>query len=177
MSSTAVEIQGGTITGAGTLTANLTSQGTIAPGEAIGQIAVQGAISLLDDSRLVFELGGTTPITQYDVLTTTGAFTLGGALELRFANDFQNAVTSADTFTILTAGGALSSFFTNISSGQRLMTADGLGSFLVTANGQSVVLSSFLVPEPGSIGLILFGAGFSLTRRSRRSERPPSRSQ
>jgi hypothetical protein len=53
---------------------------------------------------------------------------LGGGLQLMLGGYIPS---SADTITILSAAGSLTGSFTNIATGQRLDTIDGIGSFLV----------------------------------------------
>ena len=53
-----------------------------------------------------------------------------------------------DTFNIVTAEETLTGAFSNVASGERLVTADGLGSFIVSyATGLSVVLSDFEIED------------------------------
>ncbi len=89
--------------------------------------------------------------------------TLDGTLKLSLANGFAPAF--SDTFTILTSNANLAGAFDNIVSGARLTTADGLSNFVVTYSGQSVVLSAFLVPEPGAGVLLAIGACIHLCWR------------
>ena len=76
------------------------------------------------------------------------------------------------SFIILetTSAGVLSGVFSNIASGQTLITTDGTASFLVTINSGvdgDVVLSDFqAVPEPGMLGVLGLG-GIMLMRRRR----------
>jgi cell division septation protein DedD len=139
-----------TIKGNGDILGNggtLTNNGTLAPGKSAGQLNVTGNLTLGSTSNLAMEVGGTTPATQYDVLNKSGALTLNGTLTLRFINSFTAA--ASDTFTIVTTQAALSGAFTNVASGQRLNTADGVGSFIVTYSGNNIVLSNFAItPTP-----------------------------
>jgi hypothetical protein len=74
----------------------------------------------------------------------------------------------ADVFTILTSPFPLSGQFENVASGQRLATMDGFGSFLVTYDGNSVVLSNFgPVPEPATFALLSSVAVLGALRRQK----------
>jgi len=97
-------------------------------------------------NRRSFEIGGTTPVTQYDLLNKADAaqLVLAGTLSVRLINGFTPA--TGDTFTIVTTQTALGGAFSNIASGQRLNNGDGTGSFIVTYSGNNVVLSSFQPP-------------------------------
>jgi hypothetical protein len=138
-----------TMTGNGDILVNggtFTNNGTIAPGITIGQINVYGSLVLGSTSKLSFDIGGTTPATQYDVLQEGNnvAVALNGTLAVRLANSFVPA--ASDIFTIFTTPAALTGAFSNVASGQRLNNADGSGSFIVTYSGNNVVLSSFQTP-------------------------------
>jgi hypothetical protein len=155
-----------TIKGNGDIFVNggaLTNNGTIAPGLSAGQLNVNGHLQLGSTSNLSFEIGGTTPATQYDVLNKADAtqLALAGTLSVRLINGF--TPTAGNTFTILTTQTAVSGAFSNVASGQRLSTADGSGSFIVTYSGNNVVLSSFQAggqptptptPRPGTLANI-----------------------
>ena len=124
----------------------LTNNGTIAPGLSAGRLNVTGSLLLGSTSNLSFEIGGTTPVTQYDLLNKADAaqLVLAGTLSVRLINGFTPA--TGDTFTIVTTQTALGGAFSNIASGQRLNNGDGTGSFIVTYSGNNVVLSSFQPP-------------------------------
>jgi hypothetical protein len=129
----------------------LTNNGIIAPGLSPGHLDYSGTLTLGSTSNLVFEIGGTTQVTDYDLLSKSdnAAQTLGGNLVVRLINGFTPA--STDTFTILTTQTTLQGAFSNIASGGQLATADGQGMFTVTYSGQNnVVLSNFVAVSPSS---------------------------
>jgi hypothetical protein len=129
----------------------LTNNGIITPGLSPGQLDYSGTLTLGSTSNLVFEIGGTTQVTQYDLLNKIdgAAQTLGGNLVVRLINNFTPA--SSDTFTILTTQTTLQGAFSNVASGGHLATADGHGIFTVTYSGQNnVVLSQFTPTAPTS---------------------------
>ena len=72
---------------------------------------------------------------------------LGGVLEIDMLSGFIPNPT--DTITILTTGGGIFGVFSNVTTGQRLLTADGMGSFVVnygagsTFNQNQIILSAF----------------------------------
>lgn len=165
----AVTFTSGVIGGGGTLTGNVTigaASGTIAtvlPGNSgTGQLNVTGNLSLLATSTLLFELGGTNRGSDYDFLSVSGSVTLSnGRLALMFANNFQNTVSPATTFTLIGAS-SLTGVFSNVANGARLATTDGYGSFLVNYTPTGLTLSNYQVtpvPEPSTWALLLAGLG------------------
>lgn len=138
---------GAKVTGNGTSQGSVSVvSGTIAPGNSAGQIQVNGDLTLEAGSTLDMEIGGT----AHDKLTQSGGTTtLGGTLTLQVIDNFECRLTSTDTFMVLTSDQPLAGSFTNVTSGARLATADGLGTFLVTYGSSSsspnaVVLSDFI---------------------------------
>jgi autotransporter-associated beta strand protein len=131
--------------------ATLTNNGTMAPGASAGQFNIGGNTQLNYPSTLSFEIGGTTPATQYDVLNKSdaGALTLNGKLIVALINGFTPQ--ASDSFTIVNTQAVLGGTFTNVKSGTRLNTSDGAGSFTVTYSGSSnVVLSNYGSPLAAS---------------------------
>jgi len=170
--STIVDIQGGTLSGNGTVSAaTVQSGGTIAAGLSAGQLDIVGDLTLLDSSIMSFELGGTSQGTQYDFISVSGDATFDGDLEILLIDSFENSISISDTFTILSGGNILGGF-DNIASGLRLDTADGFGSFLVNYAGNDLVLSEFAsstaVPEPSSVILLSLACGTLVIRRRTR---------
>jgi T5SS/PEP-CTERM-associated repeat protein len=164
--------------GTGIIQANLTLAGTLSPGSSAGAITNFGNLSLQSSAVLQFELGGTTQGSEYDfILVTNGVATLDGLLQVGFINGFQTNVLNSNTFTLLTATNVLTGSFTDVLSGERLMTADGEGSFLVSYSDNNLVLSDYqVIPEPGTLALCALGlAGLFVARQRRLRQRvPPS---
>jgi fibronectin-binding autotransporter adhesin len=108
---TNLTVLGGTITGAGTISANLiNSGGLVSPGVGIGILST----SFGDDYQqtalggLTVDLGGTTPGTQYDQFAVGGKAYLDGQLQLQFINGFVPQV--GQTFQILTCNSEVGRF-------------------------------------------------------------------
>jgi hypothetical protein len=141
-----------TISGEGTLIAGNTNvhNSFLTPGNTPGKLSVEGDLTITGSSDLEIELGGTAQGESYDLLAqTAGTTTLGGTLTLKLINDFDCYLTSSHIFTVLTSDEPLAGSFTNVASGARLATEDGLGTFLVSygagsGNPNAVVLSDFL---------------------------------
>lgn len=161
------------LSGTGTIHGSVTAAGQIAPGNSPGRLHITGTLSLLSTSTLLIELGGNVQGTDYDYLQVGGTATLAGNLSLTFINGYASIVDSTKTFTVLTSAG-LTGAFANIGTGQRLITTDGLGSFLVTygSGTNSLVLSQFqAIPEPSTYAMLALGAGIVLYTVRRRRPR------
>jgi T5SS/PEP-CTERM-associated repeat protein len=153
--------------GSGMIQANLILAGTLSP----GAITNFGNLSLQPGAVLDFTLGGTIQGTEYGfILVTNGVAALDGLLQVSFINGFETNVLNSDIFTLLTTTNVLTGSFTNVLSGERLMTVGGEGSFLVSYSDNNLVLSDYqVVPEPGTLALCVLGllALFAVRRQNR----------
>jgi hypothetical protein len=100
-----IDIQGGSLTGTGTLNGPVTigAEASIGPGSSPGSMTINGDIDL--NGLFLIEIGGLTSGTEYDVLNVTGTANLGGTLDVDFF-DLGGGLFGAslgDTFDILTA--------------------------------------------------------------------------
>ena len=121
--------------------------GTLAPGDigTAGKTTITGAYQI-ESGSLAIDLGGTTAASVfqgsaslYDNVAVSGMVTLGGNLDITLRNGFIPA--ASDSLTILTAG-SLSGAFSNVGSNNRIACSPA-GTFLVTVNATTVVLSDY----------------------------------
>ena len=131
----------------GVLEGNVENAGTISSGHSPGVLNVLGDLALLPSSRLVFEIGGTTAGDQYDVLNVTGAFSLGGALEIVYLGGFVPA--EDDVFKLFDAGSFLGQF------DQIILPAGETRSFNLASGSFFASVPVMGVPAP--TGLLLLG--------------------
>ena len=103
-----VDLQGGSLSGSGMVTGNLVNSGQVAPGASPGTLIVTGNYTQNASGRLIAEIGGTTPGTQFDRLIVTGTASLGGILDIRLINGFVPALD--DMFDILDSNGLTGAF-------------------------------------------------------------------
>ena len=175
-------VQEGVLGGHGSVAEVLVSgDAALAPGESAGLFSVARDLRF-EGGQLRIELGGLQRGTGFDALDVGGAVHLDGGtvLILDFIDGFGGKVRAQDGFAVVLAGTAVHGQFSNVESGQRLLTADGLGSFAVYYGdqggfGQGLVLSNFAVaavPEPASHALMLAGLVLtgSVAFRRRRSQ-------
>ena len=155
LSAAGVSIQGGSLLGSGTLSSSVSNGAFLHPSQLL---VVTGSLTLATTSVMEFDIGGAAPGTGYDTLSASSV-SLGGSLDLVFANGYQALITPSDTFTLITAPGGISGQFTGLPSGSNLATLDGFGQFQVDYLATSVVLSNFQpVPEPPTLELLAGGA-------------------
>ena len=102
--------------------------GRLAPGKSAGATTIEGLYIQQAAGALEIEIGGTAAGTQHDRVDVTGVATLGGEMQLALIDGF--VPTAQQTFTVFAASN-ISGAFSNVTSGQRLTTDDGMGSFLV----------------------------------------------
>ena len=166
----ALDLSTGTLGGSGTITApSVTAGGIIAPGNSPGALTITGDLTLLATATSRFEIGGVVAGTQYDTINVSGIAALNGTLELKFVNNFAPTVQSTDTFTLVNAGTLTGTFANVTTTGFRLATTDGLGSFAVNFSGSALTLSNFVpVPEPSTWALLLTGLGLIVVLARRR---------
>jgi len=143
---------------------------TQSPGQSPGQATLTAdTVQFGSELTTVIELAGHEQGETFDLLKIIGELDLGGHLELALLDDFDQTITPDDEFTIITSEG-IAGVFDNVAPGQRLLTADGSGSFEVQFgpnspfNPDNVVLSNF-IPEPGTAVLLALGTLTLLQRR------------
>ena len=122
--------------------------GRLAPGGdgVAGKTSVTGNYQVMAGS-LAMDLGGRIPATafqngQHDLLEISGSTELGGNLSVQLLPGYTPS--GVDEFTILTSVGGLGGSFGNVGFGERVTSADGHSSFLVSKVGNSVVLGGYL---------------------------------
>ena len=148
--------------------------GVLAPGDVgtAGETIISGSYTCGSNATLAIELGGTTQASgfqygQNDYVLVTGSTTLSGSLAVALINGF--APTGGQAFIVLTSSGALSGTFSNLTSGTRVITADGSGAFLVSSTGNIVTLSGYaaiappVITAPPTSGTAMQGSPFTLT--------------
>ena len=158
LSTTAISFNGGSFFSwtSGTLhvgvyngSISVPSGGNLAPGNSIGQTVITGNYEQIAGGTLEIEIGD--PISA-DLVNTVGTASLAGNLQLKLLDGFIPSPSSS--YTIFRSIG-ISDAFANVANGQRLVTADGLGSFFVHYGAASsfeptqIVLSNFLAALPG----------------------------
>jgi T5SS/PEP-CTERM-associated repeat protein len=91
----------GNVTGNGPFTGTgaVRFEGAVSPGNSPGIMPAEGDLHFGADSRLLMELAGTSPGSQYDQLHVGGVLSLDGALDVTLLDDFTPRY--GDTFDLL----------------------------------------------------------------------------
>lgn len=138
-----MEFEDGMLTGGGTIAglAHFHADAMIAPGlvddgtgnPVMDELIVHSVV-LDPGARSCFKLAGTSKGVDYDTVTGYGGsvYTIGGSLEIRMENGFENAVQQHDMFVIMdTPSTPIAGNFDGITSGQRVPTSNGEGTFII----------------------------------------------
>jgi len=95
----AVQIQGGTLSGSGTINGNVIMGGTISPGNSPGILTINGNYTQAAFGAYVAELAGLTAGTGYDQVDVNGTANLDGTLDVSLINGFTVAL--GDNFILM----------------------------------------------------------------------------
>ncbi|MEA2238059.1 MAG: fibronectin-binding autotransporter adhesin [Thermoanaerobaculia bacterium] len=97
-----LSLNGGSLTGNGTIAGNVNSDAVVAPGASPGTLTINGDYVQASNAALDIQIAGTAPGTQYDRLLVSGNVTLDGALNVSMISGFVPA--SGNAFQVLTFG-------------------------------------------------------------------------
>jgi hypothetical protein len=105
-----MQLQGGVLTGIGTVAANVVSSGIVSPGDGIGLLTINGNYTQTSTGRLTIDLAGLVPGSGFDRLSVSGSASLAGTLGANLTNGFY-PLTDA-SFTVLTCASRIGNFST-----------------------------------------------------------------
>ncbi len=168
----AVAINGGLLTGAGTVLAPLSGTGTFQPGGAGGAMSVTGSFSPGAGSTYSVPLtGSATPGTDFGKMVVSGAATLNGTLVLASGPGYFPAV--GTTFRILEAGSRSGTFSsvagTDLSNGTYYdVSYDGTGVTLTVRSDPGATSNNASIAE-GNTGTSTVSVPVTLSAASTRS--------
>ncbi len=95
-----VNLQGGTLTGSGTVNGEVVNAATLGPGTPTGTLAINGAYTQTSAGTLNVNLAGPTAGTLYDQVNVSGVAALDGTLNVTRLNGY--LANRGDTFQVLT---------------------------------------------------------------------------
>lgn len=155
------QIEGGLLTGAGTVVGNVNnSGGLVSPGASAGTMIINGTYTQGASGSLLIELGGLLD-GQFDFLDVNGPAYLDGRLEIAFLDGFWPQV--GDTFRALEYY-SHSGEFASIDA----LTCPAYR-FGIDYGSTGMTLVTTAVPEPTTLGLLTVGIGLLLARRRSRA--------
>lgn len=149
-----LSILGGQLEGTGTIFGHVTNGGETTPGFSPGQITVTGNYDQTATGALTIELGGRTPVSEYDQLNVTGTVTLGGQLDVSLVNGFLPS--GGDSFTVVNNDGtdAVVGTFDGLAEGAVVAAGDRRFEIsYVGGDGNDVVLNAIFDPAE-IVGLV-----------------------
>jgi hypothetical protein len=152
---------GGSLIGDGRIhSANVTNEGTIAPGSSPGTLSFSNNLTLLSSSILEMELAGTNA-GSYDELLVDGSFVRDGTLTISLLSYTPAAGDAFDLFDF----GSVSGFFatTNLPA-----LGSGLAWDFTQFDSLGILSVSVVIPEPSALVMLLV-AGLGLAWRRRRA--------
>jgi len=145
-----VNINGGALTGTGTINANVTNGGQVNPGgtDAAGTLTINGNYTQTTTGTLNVNIGGTTAGSQYGQLAVSGTAALGGTVNVALINGFQPAL--GNTFQPLTFASYTGNFgfYNGIVLGNRLLLDPALNPTNLTLTVQPAVTTTTLAAPP-----------------------------
>jgi hypothetical protein len=134
-----VAVNGGVLSGAGTVNANVVNAALVSPGDSPGTLTVNGNYTQTAAGALTVEIGGPDSGSGYDQLAISGTATLAGAINLVMVNNY--VPDFGTTFHVLTFAGHSGDFDAyngqNIGNGRYLYqqyTAGDTGLDLLTVH-------------------------------------------
>ncbi|MGD0046217.1 MAG: PEP-CTERM sorting domain-containing protein, partial [Bryobacteraceae bacterium] len=136
-----IDLNGGDISGTGTLEGNLDNQGDVDPGDAPGTLIIDGDYTQSSSGVLNIEIDGAS---DFDRLAISGDAELDGTLNVTFGGGF--GPQNLETFTIMTFR-SVSGDFTSMNPA---------GNWLEIRTTDSLSLE-YILPEPSTWVLLAFG--------------------
>lgn len=155
---------GGTVAGVGTVTGNVTISGnaSFAPGNSPGEIGVDGDLSWRNGATFDYDLG---PAAGGDLAVVQNAFlkTTGGTGGYQFSFNYDESLTTG-TYDLVEFG---STTFTQSDFSYIDVSPFGQleGSFDLTGDRLSFIVTSVEIPEPTTLALLALGLSTTMVRR------------
>ncbi|WP_228052017.1 beta strand repeat-containing protein, partial [Sphaerospermopsis aphanizomenoides] len=148
-----LNLQGGNLTGIGTITGNVNnSGGQINPGNTIGTLNITGDYSQSGTGTLNLELSSATTFDKFNI---SGAADIGGILKLNLTGGFTPTI--GTKFAVLTYGSATTKSFNSI---EGIDISSSLA-FAPTSTGKNLILE--VVDQVQNLGAIIFSSSQTVT--------------
>ncbi len=142
-----VIIDGGSLSGPGTVMGNLTNAGEVDLGSAAGTLTVSGTYTQFTDGTLTLKVGGTAAGSQFDQVNVSGTTALSGTLDVSLSNGFAPGL--GTSYAVLNFASVTGSFST-FNSPQ----IDGLAAFSTSFTATSLNLVAATTAPDLAVGTI-----------------------
>ncbi len=151
------------VRGAGTLNSSVINSGQFFPGNAPRQQVVNGSFTQTASGKIHVELGGVTPVTDFDQLVINGLATLDGTLNVILVNGFNPG--ERDRFDVLTYTGKNGAFSavngTTLTSGLVLDPQASSTTFSLSALPELTLASTAVVEGDTGFAQAIFQVSLS----------------
>lgn len=139
-----MQLSGGVLNGAGTITGNVQNDAEVAPGvSGIGTIAITGNYTQSSTGVITAEIGGTS---QFDQVSVSGTATLDGTFQATLINGYQPP--NGQQFPMLTFASRTGAFAT-----ETLPAYGAHGSFTSSYTPTSYVLTAVVAPSVADLAI------------------------
>ncbi|MEB3192795.1 MAG: Calx-beta domain-containing protein, partial [Snowella sp.] len=153
LASSSFDLNGGVLTGAGTITGNVNNTGgQVNPGNTVGTLVIDGNYSQSSTGLLNFDLASASSFDQFNV---TGEGNFGGTLKVTLGTGYTPTI--GTKYTVLTYGTATTKTFNTV-QGIDLSAALALAP---TSTGNNLILE--VVDKVPDLGAVTFGNTKSIT--------------
>ena len=164
-SAATIQIQGGKLSGTGTINGNVVMGGTISPGNSPGILTINGNYTQTAFGTYVAEMAGLTAGTGYDQVDVNGAADLAGKLDVNLINGFTVAL--GDNFILMKYDSETGTFsmvdLPKLNKGLMWDLSYDPGFLDLSVTGTAATTAVATTPEPstcllwGTVGLLGIG--------------------
>ncbi len=165
---------GATLGGSGTIGGAATIRGNLKPGNSPGEITFLNNLTLQSSATVTMEINGTSRGSTFDAVTVGNLLTYDGALVLTLGTTFGAGDYTFDLFSFASASGSFSSVVLGGSYSGTLTNSGGIwtlsqGNETWNFSQATGDLSLTVVPEPGTVVLLIAGLTALIAVRRRRA--------
>ncbi len=158
-------INGGTVSGSGTIVANVNNAGGIVTASDPGSpdiLTIKGNYTQGAGGTLEAFLGGLAAGVGYSQLDVTGTATLGGTLDVDLATGRNFTLAAGEDFFVLLANNGVNGMFSNVDFADAPLPAGDTWSVVYSPNNVELEVNGPTTVTPEPSGLVLFGTALAM---------------